>query len=402
MIIEILTALAAALLFFLSKHNLWQAVVITAALTPTYLIRFSLGFIPTNVFELLVLALVLGSATHSLQWHQAWQRLKLTYKGLIGFFLIAALVSTLISDQLMHSAGILKGWIIIPILFSWVVYVGNSSPAQKRYLLHALIVCATAVSGIALLMGPTHGRLQGIYDTPNSLALFIAPLLAAGVWIMVRATDKKPRWLVVACGIQALALLGSQSLGGVIAILVAITIGMWTWAQKEKRYQGIRIIVAVLFVGLTLFWINGKIPYLLHSFTQPTSATVRVQLWSVGRDLITQHPLRGVGLGQFEPAYQRKLHERFQLDQTKPIPEFVFRDPHNWIISFWLNLGLLGLIVFVFINTLAVTKNWRSQKTITQAYILLLLTYLLFGLVDTIYWKNDLATLWWLVIAVLI
>ena len=190
-----------------------------------------------------------------------------------------------------------------------------------------------------------------------------------------------------------------------------------------------------IIVAIAIFTLSGRISYLLSPITHPgttNSATVRLQLWDIGTELIRQNPIFGVGLGQFEGAYQEELHRRF-AGQEKDLSstfyplqsEYLFRDPHNFLISFWLNLGVLGLISFIILNFIvfknafllrtkfsqpadlsseagakgeALAKEGGSHAIYQPAIALALISMLIFGLVDTIYWKNDLSALWWIFI----
>jgi len=172
-------------------------------------------------------------------------------------------------------------------------------------------------------------------------------------------------------------------------VLVACVLSFAAILWSSRPFTAVALLFACIVVGVGI---------VQTSSSSGASLAVRQQLWSVGRQLIAEHPIFGVGLGQFEPQYQRVLHERFSqfnsgLLSPEPIPEFVFRDPHNWIIAFWLNAGLLGLVAFIGVHIVAV---WRSKE---RGVVLALVLLLLFGLVDTIYWKNDLATLHWVLIS---
>ncbi|HLD25813.1 MAG TPA: hypothetical protein VJC05_02120, partial [Candidatus Andersenbacteria bacterium] len=71
----------------------------------------------------------------------------------------------------------------------------------------------------------------------------------------------------------------------------------------------------LIFLALTVLSLTGRGQYLLSPLFSdtPNSISVRGQLWSVAAELITEHPFLGIGLGQFEPAYQEKLHDRFAV-----------------------------------------------------------------------------------------
>ncbi|MFH1353866.1 MAG: O-antigen ligase family protein [bacterium] len=384
---------ALALLALLAYYHHRTAIILTAAFLPAYLLRFSVFGLPANFLELAILvvatACFIRPATRS-RWATAWRRLPITFRILVLLFITAAIVSTIISPHPYTSLGILKSWIIIPILFGWLIYSGSFLKIEKFNLkiINALMASGIAVSAIGLFQIFSLGRVKSVYSVPNSLALFLAPLLIIALW--------QKRWFYAAPIV--LALLATQSVSALIAITITLSLGITFWAKPSSRKPALTIL-ALFFILAALFLSStGRLTYLTQF---PNSISVRLQLWSISWDLIKEHPILGVGLGTFEPVYQQKLHERFFTrrslgeDRSPPLAEFVFRDPHNWILSFWLNTGLLGLLSFVGLNILVFFK-FNSSAT---ALALALLALLLFGFTDTIYFKNDLAALHWILLA---
>src|SRR3989344_6515145 len=318
---------------------------------------------------------------------QAWKTLNPRVKIVVMLFILAATISTGISPELRVSLGILKGWIVMPMLLGFLVYAAKISEAnpKQRYLplirgiegvsdtlLYALVTSSTVVSLLALLRGPVEGRLVGIYDTPNSLALYVSPILAATIWasvyppaaprkalggVGIRGITAKTKMMLVTGLIQAAALLGSESVSGVTACIISLLISAHLFPNKWPLRRWYIATGTGALLAIIVLTASGKIGYLLEPLKNPSahnSATVRLQLWSISLDLIKEHPLGGVGLGQFEPAYQQALHQRFQ-DYSLRITHYA-----------------------------------------------LLITILIFGLTDTIYWKNDIAALYWVVVAMLL
>ena len=68
--------------------------------------------------------------------------------------------------------------------------------------------------------------------------------------------------------------------------------------------------------------------------------------------------------------------------------------PHNLFLTIWLNLGLIGLVAFVWLMVLF----FRCQKPSVISYQLsaVMITIIAQGLVDSPYWKNDLAMMFWI------
>ncbi|MEX1112272.1 MAG: O-antigen ligase family protein [Candidatus Andersenbacteria bacterium] len=376
--------------------------IVTAGLLPVYLWRFSILGLPTNALEVLIVAaFAVGVLSPRIRadWRQSVRALGWDIKIFVLLFILASVISTLISPHLHTSLGVLKGWILLPILYGWMVHGCVQVEARAQvHILNTLILSAVAVSLFGLTQLGTLDRITSVYDVPNSLALFIAPVLVMSVF---RALSERSSWLWLASGVMFAAVIGSQVVGAFVALIATLLIGgIWLrpiFPSVIKR-MGVVGLIGVIGIGGALLW--DRFEYLA---SPQSSAAVRLQLWSVSWDLIQQHPFLGVGLGAFEPAYQEKLHERFaehdkELHTAEPLPEFVFRDPHNWILSFWLNVGVLGLLSFTLLSWRSIVASWKNQPEVSLA----LISILLLGLIDTIYWKNDLSVSWWLLIVCMV
>lgn len=118
-----------------------------------------------------------------------------------------------------------------------------------------------------------------------------------------------------------------------------------------------------------------------------SSTSVRLEIYQTAIEIIRRHPLTGVGPGLFQANYQNVapvVLERAPLEWNMP-------HSHNIVLGFWINAGLLGLIAFLGILILA-------HRRFTYPLIALWGT-LVHGLFDMPFWKNDLAMIFWLLIA---
>lgn len=380
-----------------------MSVVLLAALLPTYLLRTSVGPIPTTLLELSILTVsVMGLLQPAVRqkWYQAARTVPWPiWLASVGW-LLAATISAVISAEPRVSWGIWKSWIVTPMIFGWLVYAVADTVEVRQKVWRSLQWSGLAVAIVGISQLGSLSRITSVYDVPNSLALFLAPLLVAAIW-------QRQWW---SSSVLLLATVATQSIGALIAVAVTLVIGhvVWRGNYKPARFIWKSGLVTGVIILMYLTW-SGRITYILQPLTNgtPTSSSVRLQLWQASVDLLKQQPILGLGLGQFEPAYQVWVHQKFTryeqgIDQVAPLPEFVFRDPHNWIFSMWLNVGLVGLLSWLFWHAYALGRGYQQRQnlaTIDQATWLALVSLLVIGLVDTIYWKNDLAALQWLVIA---
>ncbi len=445
---------ALALLAFLAYLRFHSAVALVVALLPSYLLRFTVLGIPTTFLESSIAVVALAGLiqrTTRHQWHRAWRKLSFSLVLNTSLFVLACVLSTLSSANVRSSLGIFKGWVLFPLLLGWIVYAGKTGNGSKEnkdraaqagdHIAHALILSGTIVALLGLAQLGHVSRIQSIYEVPASLALYVTPLTVMAAWYAFTNHRRSKLYALLAL-VMVAALVATQSIGAIVALAGAFGGAGWLWSSAQKRRQLATALISMLAVAGIFLVFSGRLTYFTNAFSnpeKPSSLSVRLQLWSISWQLIHEHPLLGIGLGQFEPAYQQKLHERFteyeQVSQgrallrhptplklrgargyggqpmgKRPLAEFVFRDPHNWPLSFWLNTGIVGLISFAGLHAWLLWKVMTSYaprmggelRVTRYSPALALLSLLLYGLVDTIYWKNDLAALHWVLIAIML
>ncbi|MDP3794237.1 MAG: O-antigen ligase family protein, partial [Candidatus Uhrbacteria bacterium] len=119
------------------------------------------------------------------------------------------------------------------------------------------------------------------------------------------------------------------------------------------------------------------------------SGQVRLFQWRETRQMLYDHWFFGSGLGGY-PTVFKPYHKATAIE--------IFQYPHNILLNFWSETGLLGVIVFGWI---VITWMRRAQS---MSYELRVTSYavmfaiLIHGLVDVPYFKNDLAIIFWMLI----
>jgi O-antigen ligase len=98
---------------------------------------------------------------------------------------------------------------------------------------------------------------------------------------------------------------------------------------------------------------------------------------------------------------------KHQMAMAVPDYQLLVMYPHNIVLNFWSETGLLGLLSFGAIIVIAVTVSWRSCRSgalewrpIQLGVLLALVAVLVHGLVDVSYFKNDLAFEFWALLAI--
>jgi O-antigen ligase len=110
--------------------------------------------------------------------------------------------------------------------------------------------------------------------------------------------------------------------------------------------------------------------------------------------MIKNNPLFGIGPGNFQEKYL-EYQEYFP-----PYLEWAVPQPHNLYLAFWLESGLVGLTGFIWIIFLFFKDNKnaiRENREIGILFLEIMIYILVHGMVDTTYWRNDLALVFWAV-----
>ena len=198
-----------------------------------------------------------------------------------------------------------------------------------------------------------------------------------------------------------LALIFARSEGAIIGALAGIIfIGLM---HRQSR----KIVVSVLLVGVLLFVVVAPINNYIISkvFFNDLSGQLRINIWQGAISLLKTSPVIGVGLSGYQtliPDFQARY---YHPDTNELISVETHPYPHNLFLSLWSEIGLLGWLLFIFIIIMFWHNAWqciKKQEIYALSVMGAMLVVLVHGLVDTPYFKNDLAVLFWFLIALVI
>jgi len=230
-----------------------------------------------------------------------------------------------------------------------------------------------------------------IYNTANAVALYLVPLMAFAGAVVLHRQDRRERLVAGAfLVVGGVCVVLSFSRGGYLA-LAAVAVGL---AMSHPR-RWLLLAGGVVVAGALLV-----IPPIAHrvatevNLNDPHNTLVgRTHLWSAALEMLRAHPIFGAGLSGFATAvapYWNANHpDRFTY-------------PHNIVLNFWTETGLLGLAAFAWIVIAAFIRTWRGWRyaapewrPIHLGVMLALVAVVVHGLVDVPYWKNDLSLEFW-------
>lgn len=431
---------------FLKNFDWRKTVYFLPLIFPLYLVKFDLFGVPLNVLEVAVILMFTGYFFSWLIhagslwkreiwswdyfWKQNWGFLLVT----AVFFVISVVAvlivpyqTTLIDGEIIYQSkrvalGIMKGWIVVPYLYFTILWFHT----KRRDDLFTSIYCYV-FSALPLVLWAFYqyatgdfitldGRASGPFVNANYLAMYLAPAVTA-LWIMiVRGIVlgfKVQRFAVgmILAALYSVALLMTQSYGAMLAVMISLLVFLLATFFVHRRFEkteelevlkkvgyflGVFALIALM--SAVLLFAQTEKWKMFTEFQERSSSSVRLQVYQISMDFISQSPIFGIGFGQFEPKYNLEAPEILGHAPH----EWVMIHPHNTLLAVWLNLGLIGVVLFVWLLLYCFFGFFRTHDYEERFFRLigcsLLLVILLHGLTDTYVFKNDLAMLFWLVV----
>ena len=350
----------------------------------------------------------------------------------IVVLILGVAIGTIISPDQLGVLGILKAYFLEPILFFYLLTdvrkQKGSDPnlgsdpmlGRRRTIVSSLIITGLYLSiwGIAqVVLGfgviapheQLAGRAHGPFNSGNALALFLGPvfLLVLGQTLQTLKTSGLKRLVYGLISLIILsALILTKSKGGVIGVFIAISvIGLIYFLRRcnkifllSKIWLVIPIYLIIVTGGLTQ--ISRFTPKNNNPWLRPLNDTLtpRLCLWEGAVNLLKDRPLLGAGLNGFKSLYSQKY---FTCDAE------ALQYPHNFILNFGTETGILGVLgifgilaVFLRQQSRALIRTTHPGKMFLVAgLIAIVFFWLIHGLVDVPYFKNDLSLQFWIIMA---
>lgn len=365
-------------------------------LLPSYLIKLDICGIPTNFLEILISILFIGWIFNK-DYRTNFNNIVLKnkkYAILISLIFIGLFISTKVGGNYRISLGIIKGWFVFPLLFSFISSSILSKEKRKNAFL-ALFVSCFLVSLIALayyFLGRTtfDGRLQAFFNSPNYLAMYLAPAVFVGCFWLEEKIHYKKFSEALLLGLALLFILTSLYLTFSYASWVALAITLIiVFMLKAKSYKNILLVFLIIILAFFLQIGSKKLADLVK-MDERSSYSSRMMIWTATKKIIADNWAWGIGPGNFQAKY---------IEYQKYFPPYLqwaVSHPHDLYLDFWLYSGIIGLLSFLALIIFTLKDLLKGEKDFLKIIALGIIFYiLLHGIVDTTYFKNDLAVVFW-------
>lgn len=257
-------------------------------------------------------------------------------------------------------------------------------------------------------------RVYSYLGNPNLLAGYLIPAIA----LSLVAIFVWQRWLPKALAltiflVNSICLVLTYSRGGLIGFVVCLFVLLvllvyWYSLQLPTKWRPWAMPVALVscagVIILAVLLIEPLRIRVASIFVgrQDSSNNFRINVWSSVREMIRDRPIIGIGPGNnaFNKIYPRYMHARFSALSAYSI-----------FLEVLVETGFIGFSCFLWLLVVTFNQGIQQLRRLRASAnpdgfwlmgaIAAMCGMLSHGLVDTVWYRPEVSTLWWLMVAII-
>jgi putative inorganic carbon (HCO3(-)) transporter len=258
-------------------------------------------------------------------------------------------------------------------------------------------------------------RAYSYLGNPNLLAAYLLPAIALSIAAIFIWRGLLPKLLAVTIAVTDIACLkftdSRGGLLGLIALSVAFVVLLFFWRKTQLpvfwRRWFLPIALGVLTCGLVL--IVAFLPgfrdrfLLIFSAKGDSSSQFRVNVWKGVLKMILDRPIIGIGPGN--NAFN-KIYPLYQVS-----PEYTALGAYSVLLEIAIESGVIGFVAFIcllgtiFYQTVKQLSRLQEVYSIGGFWLVAagagMVGLLVHGLVDTVWYRPEVNSLWWLMVGII-
>lgn len=300
------------------------------------------------------------------------------------------------------------------VLFFFALFQFNFTPKKIDQILLWIILASVlhAIIGIAQILYVNdlpgwlpvnqQGDPTGTFQQINNHASFQVTSLMLVFWLLTRPITKSAHWSMTT--LLSLAIFSSTFIvsfsGSRVAILGFLlafplfVLSRWKYIQTNKKRWGLVILVMSLAIIATHQIDTDKG---LSSIGEKTAAMnsgysgdARLGIYTISFDLVKESPIYGHGIGSFARVWQLAKPDFYAHHPDATLPKQRVSHPHNEIIYWLVEGGLLAGIGLILFGLALLKMLWHLPISRRYAYAALLLPIILHTQVELPFYISSL------------
>lgn len=360
-------------------------------LIPFYVIRFSVGGIPTTILEVSIyLAFAVNLMAGNLK---GVFKLKI-FKIALAFVLVST-IGVFVDPDKLSALGLFKAYFFDGLLFFALILSLNDK--EKERATNALIITTSIVSLILLAqycfgIRTVDGRLLDLDRlSPNYIAMFLVPVLIISSGKAIQNYKNKFFYhYLIASVLIIVCIVLTDSRGAFVSLLGGAIVLFYFYLAKRFSKKVARYFLISSFLILFLGTLVVFRPVFSDLGRTGSSSNIRYYIWTTSIEMIRDNPLLGIGLSNYQDYFTDFTADRINY------PEFISPQAltaHNLFLHIYLSASVFSLLAII---VLIVYNLVYSRNKIIQAALVALIVY---SMIDTTFYRNDLSILFWLILA---
>ncbi|MEB3310494.1 MAG: IctB family putative bicarbonate transporter [Snowella sp.] len=257
-------------------------------------------------------------------------------------------------------------------------------------------------------------RVYSYLGNPNLLAAYLLPILAfsiAALFVWRRGLPKVLAGIMVIINVACIYF--TQSRGGwlgMVGVLAAFLILSYLWWRDSLPPFWQRWLLPISFGGVGILFILGLLLVAplrmrvlsLFAGRADSSNNFRINVWEGVKSMIRDRPILGIGPGntafnKIYPLYMR--------------PKYSALSAYSVYLEILVETGFIGFICFMWLLLVTISHGVRQIIALRQSlnlqgfWVIATLSgmagLLVNGIADTVWYRPQVSTLWWLLIAII-
>lgn len=236
------------------------------------------------------------------------------------FFLIWCSVSTISTHWVSYVVAKSIEQLKVLLIYFFVITVVNTR-SRFNIALWYIVGCMFLVAAMGILQaygidltgagigwaadkGVWQIRGAGNFDNPNDLAYSVVLIVPFALGRLLEGPGLVVRFVCTGALATALyCIYLTHSRGGLLALAVCLAFWLFTWV-KSPTWKRVALVVCLVGV-VAAFSLQTR------GYRDDQSSMGRVYAWVAGMEMITSHPLLGVGKDQFLEHHERDSHSSY-------------------------------------------------------------------------------------------
>ncbi len=313
----------------------------------------------------------------------------------------------LAASRVLRSPVLLNRIITVILLVGLVV----SSYGIKQQL-NGVEQLATWNDPTSDLAGAT--RVFSYLGNPNLLAAYLLPMIALSVAAIFVWRKGLPKILAITiAGINLACIYFTQSRGGwlgLIAVFAVLLVLSYLWWQESLPSFWKRWLLPSVFGGIGLLFLLGLLfvaplrsrVMSIFAGRGDSSNNFRINVWESVKQMIRDRPILGIGPGNtaFNKVYPLYMS-----------PKYSALSAYSIYLEICVETGLIGFSCFIWFLIVTIGQGVRQIIALRQdlnlqgfwvmAAIAGMFGLLVHGFVDTVWYRPQVSTLWWFLVAII-